>query len=426
MKSMGIIAKMKHILGRTIGKHYLPELFIYVAVWGIVFLFPVVNVLFATLSGRTPEVHWTGILYFWLEILPFFLLFLLNDRVLVPRLFFRQKTVAYFVSAILITVVVVGLESYLNAPDFRNQDINELPMRQLPPDGIRREAGPKPGEWHPEMKRDSGDTKARPLPPAIGGPRGPRHMDDNRPFFPEKLIPVIGGPFLVHLIIALLMLSFNIAVKLFFKSVRDREKMKEMERDNLQSELEYLKYQINPHFFMNTLNNIHALVDIDTEKAKKVIMELSKLMRYMLYETDKCTVLLIKEVHFLQHYIELMRIRYPESIRINFDLPENTNEVRVPPLLFVSFVENAFKHGVSYQKDSFISVKLEVEGDEILFNCSNSNFGKCEDQYHGIGLENIRKRLQLLFGDRYTLSINETETSFDVLLVMPINLKTNN
>ena len=156
------------------------------------------------------------------------------------------------------------------------------------------------------------------------------------------------------MLIALLMFSFNIAVKLFFKSVRDQEAMKELEHNNLQTELDYLKYQINPHFFMNTLNNIHALVDIDTEKAKQTIVELSRLMRYVLYESNNRLISLSKELQFLNHYIELMRIRYTDKVRIDVSFPTDTGEVQVPPLLFVSFVENAFKHGVSYQHASFV------------------------------------------------------------------------
>jgi LytS/YehU family sensor histidine kinase len=108
----------------------------------------------------------------------------------------------------------------------------------------------------------------------------------------------LSGPFYSHFILSILIVGFNIAVKLMFKSLRDEEMMKELERHNLQSELEYLKYQINPHFFMNTLNNIHALVDLDSEKAKTSILELSKMMRYVLYESSNKTVSLSREIKF--------------------------------------------------------------------------------------------------------------------------------
>lgn len=112
--------------------------------------------------------------------------------------------------------------------------------------------------------------------------------------------------------------------------------LKELEHQHLQSELQYLKYQINPHFFMNTLNNIHALVDIDTGKAKSTIVELSKLMRYVLYEASNKTILLSREIQFLENYVTLMSLRYPDRVSIEKNFPLEVPEVQIPPLLFVS------------------------------------------------------------------------------------------
>ena len=217
------------------------------------------------------------------------------------------------------------------------------------------------------------------------------------------------------------MVGFNIAVKLFFKSFRDEEMLKELEHQRLQSELQYLKYQINPHFFMNTLNNIHALVDIDTGKVKSTIVELSKLMRYVLYEASNKTILLLREVQFLENYVTLMSLRYPEKVSIEKNFPLEVPEVQIPPLLFISFVENAFKHGVSYRKESFVHVVMQLEeGNRLAFRCTNSTGNSSDEQHHGIGLENIRKRLRLLFGNDYTLSITEEDDKFDVLLIIPL------
>lgn len=394
--------KLKH----AAEKRCFPEMVVYIIVWTIVFLFPVVEAFFDMLSGSIEAIRWKGIFMLWTDVVPFLLLFLLNNCVLVPRLFLKQKVGAYITSAVFSTMLVMSLVTLCGSPF---------------PDGKRQMIEARMQHEHPErLDRDERLHNGKPddfRPPKDFNPDFSRQHKQGGPFF----LPLIRGPFFGRMMIALLMLSFNIAVKLFFKSLRDKEAMKELERQNLQSELEYLKYQINPHFFMNTLNNIHALVDIDTEKAKQTIVELSKLMRYMLYEANKRTVLLAKEVHFLRNYIELMRIRYPESVHIDLLLSEDTGGIQVPPLLFVSFVENAFKHGVSYQKDSFIAVSLEIEDGSVLFHCSNSNYGKTEDQYHGIGLENIRKRLQLLYDGGYTLSINESEHRFDVLMVIPID-----
>ena len=196
--------------------------------------------------------------------------------------------------------------------------------------------------------------------------------------------------------------------------------MKELEAENTKQRLESLRYQINPHFLMNTLNNIHALVDIDPEKAKESIEEFSKMMRILLYEGEPPTIPLAKELDFIEHFISLMRHRYPEeAVRIETLFPENRSGVAVPPLVMASFVENAFKHGVSYSEDSFIRVKVELQDGKVVFHCSNSSHPADGDERHGIGLENIKKRLALLYGNVYTLSIDEDGGRYDVLLAVP-------
>lgn len=274
-----------------------------------------------------------------------------------------------------------------------------------------------------EKSREEGegyrDEPEREKPPmGMGKPKGgPDAFPKSVPF----PYPPFGIRYLIHFAIAFLMVGFNIAIKLFFKSFRDEEMLKELEHQRLQSELQYLKYQINPHFFMNTLNNIHALVDIDTGKAKSTIVELSKLMRYVLYEASNKTTLLSREVQFLENYIGLMSLRYTDKVSIGMHFPAEVPKVQIPPLLFISFVENAFKHGVSYRNESFIRVLVQLEEDNRLsFRCTNSNNGSADEQHHGIGLENVRKRLRLLFGNDYTLSITNEEQLFDVLLIIPL------
>ena len=189
-------------------------------------------------------------------------------------------------------------------------------------------------------------------------------------------------------------------------------------------ELEYLKYQINPHFFMNTLNNIHALVDIDQETAKRTIIDLSKLMRYVLYDSGEKFVPLDKEIQFIQLYISLMRIRYSTNVDIQVSTPDNMGSVMVPPLLFICFVENAFKHGVSNRQHSFINIYVSYDDshEHLSFLCVNSIVEQTKkDNHHGIGIENARKRLELIYGDDYILRIKENEEkTFEVWLQIPI------
>lgn len=224
----------------------------------------------------------------------------------------------------------------------------------------------------------------------------------------------------VSITIMLLLLGLNVGAKYFFKSTDDRKRMKALERENLTHQLEYLKYQINPHFFMNTLNNIHALVDIDPEQAKHTIEVLSRLMRYMLYEANKPLAPLQKELEFIANYVGLMRIRYAEHVRITVSVPTIVPDVQIPPLLLIIFVENAFKHGISYERESFVEVSVTTDDDGYVdFRCRNSRKPSKEEIHGGVGLGNVKERLQLIYGNDYQLTIQPTENEFEVQLRLP-------
>ena len=231
------------------------------------------------------------------------------------------------------------------------------------------------------------------------------------PMRPEHMILFLG---------LVLTAGANMAVHSYFRTVRNKQKLQDLENENLSSQLESLRYQINPHFFMNTLNNIHALVDIDPEKAKESIEEFSKMMRIVLYEGASPTIPLQKEVEYLNHYISLMRLRYPQSVKITTSFPEDCAGISVPPLLMASFVENAFKHGISYEQDSFVHVSVVKEDGKLIFRCANSRIPGSDPVQHGIGLENTRKRLNLLYGSNYTLNIDESEKVYDIFLILPL------
>ena len=218
----------------------------------------------------------------------------------------------------------------------------------------------------------------------------------------------------------ILLVGVDLGAYFYVESRRKERRMKELEAENTKQRLESLRYQINPHFLMNTLNNIHALVDIDPEKAKESIEEFSKMMRILLYEGDAPTIPLERELNFLEHFISLMRLRYPEdALRIDTVFPAERSGAVVPPLVMASFVENAFKHGVSYSEESFIRVKVDLQDGKVVFHCANSSHPAEGDERHGIGLENIKKRLALLYGQSYTLSIDEDGGRYDVLLAFP-------
>ena len=363
------------------------EVVIYGILWGIVFLLvPAVMLL----QGRSndPSFQLKELFRIWLGILPFFLLFLFHDLLAAPLWVEKGKVGVY-------VAVTAGLLLVFGGYVWAGRSPGPMPPDGPPfPEQTDRDRPPL----------DRGEEGSMPLPPDGG-----RHPRGSMPMTPEVMKFVMG----------LLVLGVNLGVKYYVKSLRSERMMAQMKAENLERQLETLRYQINPHFFMNTLNNIHALVDIDPEQAKTSIEEFSKMMRFILYEGDRPTIPLSKELEFLRHYVALMKMRYADSVRIDLSLPEDDSGAEVPPLVLASFVENAFKHGISYAKPSFVRLAVSLEGGKIAFKCVNSRQGEEQVRSHGVGLANVRGRLDLLYGDRYTLHIDQNAEVYDILLLLP-------
>jgi LytS/YehU family sensor histidine kinase len=192
-----------------------------------------------------------------------------------------------------------------------------------------------------------------------------------------------------------------------------------LKKEKLNSELAFLKNQVSPHFFFNTLNNIYSLIGIDGPAAQDSVLKLSKMMRYLLYESEHGETLFSHEINFMANYIELMKLRLNSKVDLQVDFPVNFTDFSIPPLLFISFIENAFKHGISHRENSFIHISLAVSRDKIVFVSENS-MGKSSQggdmQESGIGLENVRKRLNLLFPGKHELNILQDDKTFKVRL----------
>ena len=172
---------------------------------------------------------------------------------------------------------------------------------------------------------------------------------------------------------------------------------------------------------MNTLNNIHALIDIDADSAKSAVIDLSKMMRYVLYDSGHASTTLERDLQFLRNYIELMRIRYTDDVEIRIDTPEGLPlQAAIPPLLLIVFVENAFKHGVSSHRPSFIHISIGHAAGRVEATIANSRTPRTPANKPGIGLENVRKRLTLIYGEgNYALTILPEEERFTVKLSIP-------
>jgi len=213
-------------------------------------------------------------------------------------------------------------------------------------------------------------------------------------------------------------LLFSIALKSTKRWVKTEAERKEADNIKLQSELQHLHYQLQPHFFFNSLNNIYSLVDISPDQAKSSIHSLSKLMRYMLYETNMELVSLSKEIEFMNKYIALMKLRVSDKTIVNSNFPTEETGIKIAPLLFISLIENAFKHGVAASKESSIDIQMTYNDKTVIFTVENDNFPKKTDDKSGsgIGLQNLEKRLKLLYLNKYTFKTTVKNNRFLVHL----------
>lgn len=227
-------------------------------------------------------------------------------------------------------------------------------------------------------------------------------------FFPFLLsIPTIG---------------VAVAIRVTERLHEDEKKRQILETEHLRSELSYLKLQVSPHFLFNTLNNIYSLVEISPERARQAVHHLSKLLRYLLYETNAEFVPMDHEFKFLQSYLELMRLRLPAHVEFIASLPSNIPAGKIAPLLSLPLIENAFKHGVLGEKSGKIGVLLEITNGMFLCEVRNSSNPKGDEDRtgSGIGLENLRKRLELIYGESASYQVEQGNGEYLARLSLPI------
>jgi sensor histidine kinase YesM len=231
--------------------------------------------------------------------------------------------------------------------------------------------------------------------------------------------PMRAFGFYNHLIASVLISGFALGLGVMEKLKENEKKQKELEKEKLNSELAFLKNQVSPHFFFNTLNNIYSLIGLDGPAAQESVLKLSKLMRYLLYESEHGETLISHEINFMNNYIDLMKLRLNSKVDLQIDFPGQFTDFNIPPLLFIPFIENAFKHGVSFRENAFIRIRMTIDSGKIVFTAENS-LGKgsqpSDMHYSGIGLDNVRKRLNLLFPGKHELNISKDDTAFRVQL----------
>jgi len=324
-----------------------------------------------------------------LEILiPLLLVFILNRFLLVPFLLYKGKQTQFVVSAILMIVLfTAGLFVY----DKRIKDVPpELPLLQQ-----------------------------QIATPPYAYPGGVDVFSNLRPAQQRQPRPI--PPFANFLILSVLIVGFDTGLRLSLRSFDIENEKVKLEKENVATQLVLLRNQVSPHFLMNTLNNIHSLVDVNHEEAKEAIIKLSKMMRYLLYETETEKTTLAKEIEFLESYINLMKLRFNERVIIRLRIPAVIPDKTIPPFIFTSLIENAFKHGISYKDESFIEIEIIIKENRMVLKVRNSKSEKTDtEKYSGIGIENTRKRLGLLYGTNYSLEILDASDVFDVKLSIPL------
>ena len=330
--------------------------------WGVVLIVPTLPLLWGALGISGNFSSWEEIVSLWLSLLPVLGLFALHNFLVLP-LIDRNKLL--YSAAALVLVSIFGVLCFT---------VGDHPPG-LPP-------GASPMDFAP-----------------------PSHQ----PARPGALMLGIG----VLAIIA------NLGINAIVESQRKEEERRLLEIENLKLQLEALRYQINPHFFLNTLNNIQALVLIDPDKATESIGVFSKMMQMVLRDAKAPVAPLSDEVCFLEYFFSLMRLRYTDNVQIDIRFPDSTGDAVIQPLILTTFVENAFKHGISYDHPSFVLVHIMLQDGKIVFHCDNSLHSDTQAKSYGIGLDNARKRLSFLYGDSFSLAAHPVGDHFVVDLILP-------
>ena len=224
-----------------------------------------------------------------------------------------------------------------------------------------------------------------------------------------------------HFLTTFFIASSSTIFKIITDWVKHLREKQELQTQTMQSELRFLKSQINPHFLFNTLNNLYALTLKKSDKAPEIVIKLSEMMRYMLYECNEKYVLLSKEVNYLRNYLDLERLRQGKNVQINFEVKGSISNQQIAPLMFIPFLENSFKHGLNnHIQHGFVNIYMNVENHRIDFFIENSKAEALPLQNHrrsgGIGLVNVKKRLNLLYPNQYELNIDDNPKTYAVTL----------
>lgn len=366
-------------LKRTVKKGAWIRITLHSLAWVILLVLPVY---FVNRWEVRPDFIWL----YYINMLISGTIFYLNYFWLVPRYFLKGRKILYALLMILLILAFYCISDTSNRLVFKYKSERHTA---------------EPSKSTSESREFDNDT------PEVLGEKRYKHP------------PFRQMHFFNYILNAIFLTFFSMGIRVLERHNLIEKRQKELEKEKLDAELNMLKNQVSPHFFFNTLNNIYALIEMNPAHAREAMLKLSRLMRYLLYESQQETISLDREVEFLSNFIDLMRLRISDKVKLDALLPGGDQSIFLPPLLFVPFVENAFKHGISNREDCFIRIDMKVEADGITFACANSlplREDQLDLQYSGIGLDNVKKRLTLLFGNRQLLTISKTDNHFAVNL----------
>lgn len=318
---------------------------IHVAIWLMLFLTPyIIGIFYPT---NTPPFNW-GVLVMPTQLV---LLFYVNYLFLINRFLFNRRITLFLL--INVAIIVLFMVSAFE---------------------LRRLIGPPP-------------PLAVPPPPML---HLPEDAPPHRGVMPMLILNAVG---------LMLVAGVSVAIKMTGHWYVAQKQVAELEQANTEAELQQLKSQLNPHFLFNSLNNIYALIAFNPDKAQASLHSLCDMLRYQLYEANREMIPLQKEIEFVNSYCNLMQLRLTKLVSVTVELPKDTFHISIAPLLFVTLVENAFKHGVAQAQPSYISIRIFIDRRDIVCIVRNSNFQKCDTDRSGsgIGLENLQRRLALLY-----------------------------
>ncbi len=382
-----------------------------ILLWALVIVFPL---LFTSEYNR----DWRAIQLMWAECSVVGFAFAINRFIFMPYLFFKGHYAKYVIS---ITVLFLFLSLFIIYFDGVTKILTLFGADSADFAAPLMGGGGGPAPMHGGEIHAPGALPHGGAPAPGGGAPGIGMPGHSAP--PAGRLPVSSliPPMITVLIFSAFVIALDMGLSIAVKWIISEQKQAEINKVRVSEQLARLQSQVSPHFFMNTLNNIHALVDIDSSRAKKTIIELSSLMDYLLYESsNREQVSLQRELEFLDSYINLMRLRYPKRVLIDFTYDQPAAYVRIPPLLFLNFIENSFKYGVDYDQESFIKINFHIDDSHVEMTTLNSNYSNnVISSRHGLGISNSRKRLSLLYGDKYKLEYGDKDNVYFVTLKIP-------